>query len=281
MWLAALVVALVAMLLAVGTLFSWMVNETHFDRPSAELDAFADEIAELPGVVEVQHERWVEAPLFTDPISWVGLSVDREHLGTLLGDLCASAYPSAVSWSIRVATEAGGVISLHSETDSSRRALSADACPTFGFDAEPLVDELAELAPALSVQPAIWGDGRFALVSLDDAPSGYAHLLPLVQHSTRLLLAAGLDATRTVEVNSTRLGATILPGQQAAYVDLLTELADEHEVTSFWADGGGTPVDGVDRVHVTAPAAHRTPIEDAIRASGLHIADFPVEFHDP
>lgn len=280
MWLAALVVALGVVALAAGTLVSWTVSETHFDRPTAEFTAFAEQVEELPGVSEVHGERWVEAPLFVDPISWLGLTVDQEHLPGLLDTVCSSEYPEAVSWSISVSTEAGGQASLHSNTDSSGRALSEGTCPNFGFDAVPLVDELDAVAPGLAVQPAIWDNGRFALVSIADGSAGYLHLLPLVENAEALLAAAGLDPDREVEINSTTLGATIPPGEQDAYVALLTELAQEHEATDFWADDGGSMIDGDARVQITAPAAQQAGIKSKVRASGLHIAGFPVEFHE-
>ncbi|WP_146080606.1 MULTISPECIES: hypothetical protein [unclassified Pseudoclavibacter] len=279
--LAAVVLVLIGIALGVATLFSWMVNETHFDRPTAQFDEFADRVEALPGVSDVQHERWVEAPLFVDPISWVGVDVEQEHLPGLLAELCASAHPEAISWSIDVAAAAGGETSLHSQTDSSRRSLSGGVCPSFGFDAVPLVDALDAVVPGLAVQPSIWENGRFALVSIAEAPNGYLHLLPLVENTEALLAAAGLEQDQELEINSTTLGASILPGQQEPYLALLTELAERHEVSFFWADGGGTPIDGVERVNITAPASQHSAIESAIGASGLHIADFPVEFQEP
>lgn len=281
LWLAGLVAALLALVLGAGLLFSWMVHETHFDRSSPELDGFAAAVSELPGVSEVQHERWVEAPLFVDPVSWIGLDVEQEHLPGLLDELCTAAHPEAVSWSISVAGASGGTMSLHSQTDSSGRAMSGGACPSFGFDAVPLVDELDSVAPGLPVQPAIWENGRFALVALEEVPDGYTRLLPLVEHSAQLLDAAGLDADRTVEINSTTLGATILPGQQDPYLALLTRLAEDHGASAFWADGGGAPNGEDERVNVTAPAERHEAIRDAISASDLHIAGLPVTFHEP
>jgi hypothetical protein len=279
-WLAALVIALFGVLLGAATLFSWMVNETRFDRPSAEFDALVEQVEAIPGVTEVSGQRWVEAPIFVDPISRIELDVEQEHLPALLDELCASAHPEGVSWSLEVPAAAGGVMSLHSQTDSSGRALSGGTCPDFGFDAVSLVDELDEIAPGMAVQPAIWENGRFALVSIEETRDGYLHLLPLVQNVGALLAAAGLDPDREVEINSTTLGATILPGQQEPYLALLTDLAEDHEVSFFWADGGGTPIDGVERVNVTAPAAQHAAIEGKIRASGLHIAGFPVVFSE-
>lgn len=280
-WLVAVVLVLIGIALGAATLFSWMVNETHFDRSTAQFDGFADHVEALPGVSDVQHERWVEAPLFVDPISWVEVDVEREHLTGLLDELCASAHPEAISWSINVTATGGGETSLHSQTDSSRRSLSGGVCPSFGFDAVPLVDALDGVVPGLSVQPSIWENGRFALVSVAEAPNGYLHLLPLVENTEALLAAAGLHSDLVLEINSTTLGATILPGQQEPYLDLLTDLAVRHEVSHFWADGGGAPTDGVERVNITAPASQHSAIESAIGASGLHIADFPVEFHEP
>ncbi|WP_146079203.1 hypothetical protein [Pseudoclavibacter sp. RFBA6] len=280
-WLAAIVIALLGVLLGAATLFSWMVNETRFDRPTAAFDTFVEEVEALAGVTEVSGQRWVEAPIFVDPISQIDLDVEQEHLPALLDVLCASAHPEGVSWSLEVPAAAGGVMSLHSQTDSSGRALSGGTCPSFGFDAVPLVDALDSAVPGLAVQPAIWENDRFALVSIEETRDGYLHLLPLVQNAEVLLAAAGLDPDREVEINSTTLGATILPGQQEPYLALLTDLAEDHEVGAFWADGGSAPTGARDHVNVTARAAQHAAIKSRIGASGLHITDFPVTFHEP
>ena len=93
-----LVVALVGLVVAALVLFAWMVNEEHFDRPSAEFDELASAIDLLPGVEAVEKERWVEAPTFSNPTSWMAVTVDQAGLAGLLDAACAMEYPDAVVW---------------------------------------------------------------------------------------------------------------------------------------------------------------------------------------
>ena len=62
------------------------------------------------------------------------------------------------------------------------------------------------------------------------------------------------------------------------YLALLTELAEDRAVSSFWADGGGAQADGIEKVQIVAPDEQHAAIEEIIRSSGLHIADLPVRF---
>jgi hypothetical protein len=103
-------------------------------------------------------------------------------------------------------------------------------------------------------------------------------LLPLVAHGDDLRDAAGLDSNRSVEINAGDLGLIIEPDEHDRYLALLTALAEKHGVTSYWADGGGTPTDGVLKVQIVAPERAHAAITADLRASGLHVADFPVRF---
>ena len=106
-WLSVLVLAIVGFVTGALVMFGWMVNETHFDRPSQEFDEFETQLENLPGVDSVEKERWVEAPTFSDPTSWMSVTVDEAGFPGLLEAACSTDYPDAVTWSIRVRTPAG------------------------------------------------------------------------------------------------------------------------------------------------------------------------------
>ncbi|MDY0908810.1 hypothetical protein [Microbacterium sp. CFBP9034] len=278
-WLSVLVLAIIGFLLGALVLFAWMVNETHFDRPSQEFDEFEAEVASLPGVESVEKERWVEAPTFWSPTSWIFVTVDEAGLPGLLDAGCSPSYADPVTWSIRVRTQSAAEVSLHAGPTAPAAAGAQEQCPDFGFDAVRLVDELDIVAPGLALQPSVWDNGRFALVALEDeVQAGFTHLLPLIAHADDLLVAAGLDSKKELEINAANLGLVLEPGESDEYLALLTELAEDHAVSSYWADGGGTPIDGVEKVQIVAPDQQREAIEEAIRSSGLHIADRPVRF---
>ncbi|MBD8024731.1 hypothetical protein [Microbacterium gallinarum] len=272
-----LVVALVGLVLAALVLFAWMVNEEHFERPSAEFDELASTIDSLPGVEAVEKERWVEAPTFANPTSWMAVTVDQAGLPGVLDAACATGYPDAVMWSLHVRTPSGADVSVHGDSPSRSAVGSGARCPDFGFDAVEVVDELDRVAPGLAVQPARWDATRFALVEGEEAPSaGFTHLLPLVAHAEDLVAAAGLDAGTVVEINSSSLGVAVQPDESDRLLALLTELADEHAVSSFWADGRETNTQA--RVQIVAPEPQHDAIEELVRESDLDIADLPVRF---
>ncbi|MCH6231919.1 hypothetical protein MK786_14300 [Microbacterium sp. CFH 31415] len=272
-----LVVALVGLVVAALVLFAWMVNEEHFDRPSAEFDELASVIDTLPGVDSVQKERWVEAPTFSNPTSWMAVTVDQAGLPGLLDAACTTGYPDAVLWSFHVRTPSGTDVSVNGDSPSPSAVSGGTRCPDFGFDAVEVVDELDRVAPGLAVQPARWDETRFAFVEVEEARSaGFGHLLPLVAHAADLVAAAGLDSGTVVEINSSSLGVAVPPDEGDRYLALLTELADEHAVNSFWADGRET--NGQARVQIVAPETQHAAIEELLRASGLDIADLPVRF---
>jgi hypothetical protein len=256
------------------TLLAWSVNETHFDRPSAEFGELETQIASLPHVKSVEKERWVESPEFWTPASWMSVTVDATGLPELLDAACSSDYAEPVTWSIRVLTPSAAEVSLHSASFPAETG----GCPAFGFDAVSLVHELDRVAPGIHVQPSVWDDGRFALVALEDRPqAGYTHLLPLVEHADDLMAAAGLDVDDRVEINAMNLGLVLDQSESAEYVNLLAQLAADHGVSNLWADGG-TPTDGIEKVQIVAPASEYAAIERLIHSSRVHIADLPVRF---
>lgn len=258
-------------------LFGWMVDETHFARPSDEFDTFAAEVDELPGVTAVEHERWVEAPDFWSPTSWISVTVDEEGLPGVLDAACAGSYAEPVSWGITVMTLSAAEVTL----PTAPVAADTSACPDLGFDAVPLIAELDRVAPGIDVQASIWTPGRFGLVTLEyEASRSYLHLLPLVEHSNELLDAAGLEADDAMVVNAPHLGALIHPDESDAYFQMLTELA-AHGVTSYWGDSGDIASDEIELVQVVAPESQHAAIEEVIRTSGLRLAGAPVRFLEP
>lgn len=263
-------------------LFAWIVDETHFDRPSAEFDELTGRLDSISGVSDVESNRWVEAPTFSNPTSWVGLSVNQDALPALLDAACTSAYPDAVTWSIRVHTESGTTVALHGSGPASSG--SGERCADFGFEPVPLVAAIDRVVPGQSMQPAIWDDGRFALVAVDDgagdAITDYRPLLPLVSSADDLRRAGGLGGG-PVEINAATLGLTIGPRDAVRYVSLLDALARDHAVSAFWVDAVGTTTDGVERVQLVAPEREHAAIERVIASSGLGIAELPVRFLEP
>lgn len=272
--------------LATGALLlaAWSLDDTHFDRPSTEFDELGAELESLPGVEAVEMERWVEAPTFSDPTSWMFVTVSEAGLPGLLEAACTSGYPDEITWHIRVRTPAASDVALNASPSDPVPTASAPSCPGFGFDAVRLTKELDRVAPGLAVQPSIWDKGVLAFLAMDDldqpdagTPTGFADTLPLVEHADALLTAAGRDADEVVEVNSPDLSLMIEPGESDAYLALLTDLV-HLGATAFWADGEGTPIDGVEKVQIVAPDGRHAAIEDAIESSGLHIADLEVRF---
>lgn len=274
--LTALAVLVVAIASAAIVLLVWTIDEEHFDRPSAAFDAFEKEIEGLPGVISVDTERWVEAPTFARPTSWMSVEVDEEGLPHLLDVACSHGDPDPVSWSIHVRTPSGAAVSMHSTPRASPPTASSALCPDFGFDALRVADALDRAAPGLAVQPAVWENGRFALVPLSDET--IHELLPLLEHIDDIRAAAELDEAEAVDIDGANLSVTIRSGEGGAYLGLLADLVEDHAVTALWAARAETQHDGVARVQITAPAAHRAAIEEALHASGLPIADLPVQF---
>lgn len=269
-----IVAAVVGVIVAGGaglTLFGWMIDETHFDRPDPAFDALAAEVAAVPGVSDVQKSRWVEAPLFVRPFSSLHVAADQSSFPALREIACDTTYPDAVMWSVELAAAAG--------TRVSAFAPEGLGCPDFGFDVAPVASELGRIAPGSVVQVAVWESRRFSLSSLDVEPDGgITPLLPLVANADTLRGIAGVDPTLVVEVASPSLGVEIGPGESTGYHALLSTLAEEHDVTFFSFGGGGTPTDGVKKVQLTAPASQHAAIERLIAASGLPVAALPVSF---
>ena len=259
------------------TMFAWMIDETHFDRPDTRFDRLTASLDSEPGVSVDAQERWVEAPTFSDPTSWIWLTVEADHLPGLLASACAEQYADPVSWSLSVPTDNGSVVSLYTGGMPGDGVDDAP-CPDFGFDAVGVVGEVGRSVPGMNLQASVWENGRFGLVALDDDPGVLAAMLPLVDRAEELRDAAGVDPNRSIQIDAGSLSAVIAPDEHDRYLALLSDLAESHGVTSYWADGSGTPTDGVEKVQIRAPDAEHTGIEDAIRSSGLHVADFPVRF---
>ncbi|MGC5225480.1 hypothetical protein ACPW96_23185 [Micromonospora sp. DT81.3] len=279
LWLSVVAVALIGSACVAFVLFGWTVNESHFDRPSQEFDELEAELEKLPGVDSIEKERWVEAPTFSEPTSWMSVTVDEAGLPGLLHAACSTGYPDGVTWSINVRTPAAAEVSLYAAPTAPDSDGRNTRCPDFGFDAVQLVHQLDRVAPGLAIQPTIWEEGTLTLVALEQQmPAGFTHLLPLVDHSDDLVGAAGLDTNAVVEINSANLGVVLEPHESVAYLALLTELNENRSVSTYWADGGGTPEDGIEKIQIVAPVQQRAAIEDIIRSSGLHIADLPLRF---
>jgi len=276
-WLGISSVAVASVGFTALTMFAWMVGETHFDRPDGSFDRLAARLEGMPGVRVDAKERWVEAPTFSDLSSWIQLTVDEAHLAGTLATACADDYADPVTWSLKVSTENGSVVSLFSGPPLDGRE-DAAGCPDLGFDAAGVVDEVRESLPAVELQPVLWQNGHLALVVIGDDRGTLSRWLPLVDRSDEIRRAAGLSADQPVEINASGLSMTIAPGERDRYLAMLTDLAANHGVFSYWADDGGTPIDGVEKVQVAAPSSEHAAIEDAIRASGLHVADLPVRF---
>ena len=275
-WLSVAVLGVVGLLFGAIVVFAWMMDETHFDRQDDGFDRLTARLEGLPGVSVGEKERWVEAPTFSDPTSWIALTVDQANLPRLLEATCDIGYSDPVTWSLRVRTNSGDVVSLHA--DAATLSRPADTrCFDVGFDAVALVGEVDRLRPGVDLHAMLRDDGRFALAAIEDAAGSLPSVLPLVAHADDLRAAAGLDPSRSVEIETATLGLAIAPDEHDRYLALLSELVEEHGVTSFWTDGGN-PIGGTGKVHVVAPDDEHVAIEAAILSSGLRIADFPVLF---
>ena len=112
--------------------FGWMIDETRFDRPDPAFDALAAEITGVPGVSDVQKQRWVEAPLFANPLSWVQVTADASAFPEVRDIACDTAYPDAVEWGFDLEGAGGTRVSAYA--DAGR------GCPEFGFDLEAVAE---------------------------------------------------------------------------------------------------------------------------------------------
>ncbi|QHF23002.1 hypothetical protein GTU73_02590 [Rathayibacter sp. VKM Ac-2804] len=278
-WLPLAAVAATGLAVGGATLFSWTISETQFDRPDPGFDRLTAEVAALPGVSAPESARWVEAPVFADPTSWIGVDVDRAGLAALLDTACATEYADPVSWSVRVRTDGGTALGVSSPADE--RPAGA-RCPDFGVDPAGLLGPLDGVADGLELQAAVregvGGEGsRFSLIALED-PAGVVDLLPLVARAEDLRDAGGIAAGSLVEISGSTLSVLVRPGEQERYARLLAELIERHGVTGYFDSSDGTQSDGVDKIQVTAPEAEHAAIEEALRESGLSIAELPVRF---
>ncbi|WP_440707960.1 hypothetical protein [Herbiconiux sp. YIM B11900] len=279
-WIAITGLGAAGILIGAFVVSGWVIDETHFDRPDGGFDRLAAQIDDLPGVSVDATERWVEAPVFLSPTSRMEVSVDQQGLPGLLDAACAAEYPDAVTWSVRVRTGAGDVVALQDPAVAATTTDRTDrsGCIDVGFDAVALVGEVDRVRLGVDVQVSIWEGGRFALVALEEGPGSIRAVLPLVAHGDELRVAAGLDPSLPVEVNAQSLGLIVQPDEFDGYSVVLSDLVEEHGVTSFWAEGGSTSTDGVDRVQIVAPDEEHAAIEAAVRTSGLRVAGLPVHF---
>lgn len=269
-----LVIAAVGLSTGFLLIFSWMADETRFDRPSAEFDRLEAEIMALPGVVAVDKERWVEAPVFSSPSSALRVTLDRAALPSLLDLACSSDYPDPVDWGLTVRTPARGDVSVFAEP-------AASGCPDFRLDVLSTVDTVNRLAPGLSIQAAVWENGRLSISNLLDGRDDISTMIPLVAAADELRRAAGVDADSEIEISGPRLTAAPAPGESAAYAALLRTLVDAYGVTDFWdGAGGGTPTDGVAQTQILGDPASAGTVEAAIRSSDLRLADAPLVFRE-
>ncbi|QHC67914.1 hypothetical protein GSU68_15970 [Rathayibacter sp. VKM Ac-2759] len=262
---------------AAVVVFGWMIDETHFDRPDEGFDRLTAQIEGLPGVSVDGSERWVEAPAFAHPTSWIGLTVDEAGLPDLVDSTCASTYPDDVQWTVRVQTGAGSAVAVNSPAEG---AAAQGSCLDSGLDTAALAERVGGAVGGLDLYASTRLDGTFALVALEEADARITSLLPLVAEAEVLRDAAGADATAPVEIGGSTLAVLVEPGESERYRALLARLVDDHGVTRYYADGG-EQIDGVPKVQIVAPDDQHAAIEAALRDSGLRIADLPVLFLEP
>ncbi|WP_404446609.1 hypothetical protein LG315_03475 [Microbacterium marinum] len=269
----AVAAAVAATLAVVGTgvtLFALMVDETHFDRPDPAFDALAADLAAIDGVSELQRERWVEAPTFADPSANVHAVVDAFAWPDVFALACSPAYPDAVAWSFEIVTPSGARVHVAAD--------AAPGCPDLGFDVPTVVGSIDRVAPGRTVQAALWEGERFSVSMPGVDDEGAAALLPLVAEADHLRAAANTASDVPLEIAGPLLGIEIRPGEGPAYHALLTRLLEDHGATGFFAGGAGKPVDGVEKVQISAPEAQHAAITREVAASGLPIATLPVSF---
>lgn len=258
-----------------AVLFSWMVNETHFERPDPDFDALVGEISGLSGVSDVQSERWVEAPTFVGPTSWLDLTVTDAGLPAVMQTLCGTVYTDPVSVGVRVVTPAGTALVVGNDLDDP--VFSSGTCPDFGVDAGALVREVDRLAPGVDLYASLRQENELALSAFEAAPTaGYAEMLPLVTQSEAIRAAAGLDHSGTVILESPSLSVPVTAADGDAYAALLATLARDHLVRSFAVvPDAEAPVDGI---QIIAPPRRHDEVARIVAASGIPAAALPVRF---
>jgi hypothetical protein len=278
-WIRRLVVGLVAVGLLGGVLvvLGWTVSETHFERPDAGFDRLTTRMEALPGVRVEHAERWVEAPTFSDPYSWIQLEVDAADLPGMLAAACDPAYPDPVAWSLVIDARAGTEVTVHDDVPAAGDA-SGSRCLDPGFDVAGVVAAAGRLVPGIMLQPSIWEDGVLTLASISYDTGEIADVLPLVAHADDLREAAGLAPDLPVRIDAMTVSITMAPDEHERWTALLDELVAEHGVTSLSADDGSTRTDGKAVVQLVAPDAAHAAVEARIRASGLSVAEHPVRF---
>lgn len=278
-WIRLSVVGLVVVGLLGGALvvLGWTIDERHFARPDAGFDRLTTRMDALAGVDVRDAERWVEAPTFSDPASWIQLEVDAAHLPEALAAICEAEHGDDVAWTLLVDAGASTTVTVHDEVPAAGDA-SGSRCLDPGFDVVGLADAAGRLVPGVDLQPSIWEDGAFALAALEYDAGDITEMLPLVAHADELRGAAGLAPDRPVQIDSLTVGVTLGPDEHDRWLALLDELVKENGVTGVYADDGSTQTDGVAKVQVVAPEEAHAAVEAGIRASALAIAEYPVRF---
>jgi hypothetical protein len=178
-----------------------------------------------------------------------------------------------------VLTDGGNAVSVHGPWEGPG---GASRCPELDVDPAGLLGPLDDVVSGLDLQAAVWDGtdgrtGRFSLLAIED-PEAPGALLPLVAHAEDLRAAVGVAGDLPVEISGSRISALVRFGEQERYAALLAELLERHGVTGFYDSSDGTQTDGVDKVQVTAPESEHAAVEEALRESGLSIADLPVRF---
>ncbi|OUE07886.1 hypothetical protein CMsap09_02975 [Clavibacter michiganensis] len=274
-WIRNSVIGLVVVALLGGALVlaGWTVSETHFARPDAGFDREVARLEALPGARVTSSERWVEAPTFSEPQARVDVEVAAADLPGVLAATCAAEYPGPVAWSLVVDAGASTTVIVNDDIPAT-----GSRCLDVGFDVAGIVEAAGALVPGVDLQPVLREDGSLALVAVDLEGRDIAGSLPLVAHADDLRDAAGLDADRTVQIDTMALGIAIGPGEHDRWRALVDGLVTEDGVTQLSADDADSQTDGVAKVQVAVPAAAHDAVEARIRASGLPVADHPVRF---
>ncbi|PPG77352.1 hypothetical protein C5C52_14510 [Rathayibacter sp. AY1E5] len=259
------VAGVLAAALAAGglTLLVWTIDETPFARPDAGFDRLTSEVAAVPGVSLDGAERWVEAPAFGPPTSWVGVAVEEPALADALATACATEYADPVLWSFRATSAGGNALSFAGAEEPT------GACPAPAVDASGLLERIDGLGRGLELHASL-REGAFALDSFEDVSGGLPALLPIVRAAEDLRDAAGAERGAPVEISGPWAAITVGPGEQERTAALLTTLVEEHGVTAYWATEDG--------LRIVAPDGGHAAIEAAVRDSGLPVADRPLRF---
>ena len=174
-WLSLGVLAMIGFASGALVMFGWMVDETHFDRPSQEFDDSRRRSRTSPASTASRRSAGSKRRRSRTRRRGCPSRSIEAGLPGLLAAACSTDYPDAVTWSIRVRTPAEAEVSLYAAPTTANIDGAGARCPDFGFDAVRLVDELDRVAPGLAIQPTIWDNGRLALVALEERDPDRVH----------------------------------------------------------------------------------------------------------